>query len=142
MLNSRDLPVLKQLTLVCFTRAHCGISGSNEEEDDDYRGHLVAQLVVEHRIEFGALREEFSASPLRKLSALGAYGALSALKGRLDPRRYNGASMVGLAGVVVKSHGSADEVAFANAVSIGIAEARQGLPSRISAQMMLKVTSP
>ena len=87
----------------------------------------------------GAMREEFSASPLRKLAALGAYPALSALKARLDPRRYNGASMVGLAGVVVKSHGSADEVAFGNAVSIGIEEALQGLPSRIAAQLMLKV---
>ena len=85
-----------------------------------------------------AIREEFSAGPWRKLAAVGAYPALAALKARLDPRRYNGASMVGLAGVVVKSHGSADEVAFGNAVSIGIAEALEGVPARISAQLMLK----
>lgn len=86
----------------------------------------------------GAIREEFSSGALRKLAAVGAYPALSAIKARLDPRGYNGASMVGLAGVVVKSHGSADEIAFANAVGIGIAEARQGVPARIAAQMTLK----
>jgi len=44
--------------------------------------------------------------------------------------------MVGLAGIVVKSHGGADETAFANAVRTGMVEAAQGVPARISAQLV------
>jgi Mg-chelatase subunit ChlD len=102
-------------------------------------GNAEEMLTRLARLIGSAIREEFSAGPLRRLAALGAYPALAALKARLDPRRYNGASMVGLAGVVVKSHGSADEVAFANAIGIGIAEALQGLPARIAVQLSLKV---
>ena len=58
-----------------------------------------------------------------------------ALKKRLDPRRYNGASMVGLAGVVIKSHGGADATAFAHAVRVGVLEAQNGVPAQISAQL-------
>ena len=80
----------------------------------------------------GALKEEFTRNPLRKLGALAATPALSALKGRLDPRAYNGASMVGLNGVVIKSHGGADRVSFANAVRVAVTEARNGVPGQIS----------
>ncbi|MCZ8131382.1 MAG: phosphate acyltransferase PlsX [Steroidobacteraceae bacterium] len=83
----------------------------------------------------GILREEFTAGPVRKLGALAARPALDAIRGRLDPRRYNGASMVGLAGIVIKSHGGADETAFANAVRLGHAEARKGLPTEIGRQL-------
>jgi glycerol-3-phosphate acyltransferase PlsX len=81
----------------------------------------------------GALKEEFTRGPLRKLGALAATPALRALKGRLDPRAYNGASMVGLAGVVIKSHGSADRTAFANAIAVAMTEARNGVPTQIGA---------
>ena len=57
--------------------------------------------------------------------------ALEALRGRLDPRRYNGASLVGLNGVVIKSHGSADQLAFETAVQSAIVEARKGVPVQI-----------
>jgi len=49
----------------------------------------------------------------------------------LDSRRYNGASLVGLNGVVIKSHGSADKVAFETAVQTAIVEARKGVPVQI-----------
>jgi glycerol-3-phosphate acyltransferase PlsX len=81
----------------------------------------------------GAMKEEFTRGPLRKASALAAMPALNALKARLDPRAYNGASMVGLNGVVIKSHGGADRVSFANAVRVAIAEARNGVPAQIGA---------
>ncbi len=81
----------------------------------------------------GAMKEEFTRSPLRKASALAAMPALNALKVRLDPRRYNGASMVGLNGVVIKSHGGADRVSFANAVHVAVTEARNGVPAQIGA---------
>jgi glycerol-3-phosphate acyltransferase PlsX len=79
----------------------------------------------------GVMKEEFTRGPLRKLGALAAQPALNALKGRLDPRAYNGASMVGLDGVVIKSHGGADRVSFANAVRVAVTEARNGVPAQI-----------
>lgn len=81
---------------------------------------------------FGSfLKEEFRRSPLRMVQGLAANSALMALKNRLDPRRYNGASLVGLNGVVLKSHGGADQVAFETAVRTAILEARKGVPVQI-----------
>ena len=77
------------------------------------------------------MREEFTRSPLRKLGGLAAAPSLKALKSRLDPSAYNGASMVGLAGVVIKSHGGADRRAFASAVRVAVTEARNGVPAQI-----------
>ena len=77
------------------------------------------------------LREEFNRNTLRRLQGLGAQSALQALRRRLDSRRYNGASLVGLNGVVIKSHGGADQVAFENAVQTAIVEARKGVPVQI-----------
>jgi glycerol-3-phosphate acyltransferase PlsX len=83
----------------------------------------------------GAMREEFTRNAVRKLGALAAAPALRALKTRLDPRRYNGASMIGLNGVVIKSHGGADVFAFQRAIELAILEARNGVPSRIAEQI-------
>ena len=63
------------------------------------------------------LREEFSRNWMTKLMALVALPALKRFKHRVDHRRYNGASLLGLRGVVVKSHGSADAYAFERAVA-------------------------
>jgi glycerol-3-phosphate acyltransferase PlsX len=88
----------------------------------------------------GVMKEEFTRDPWRKLGALAATPALNALKGRLDPRGYNGASMVGLNGVVIKSHGGADRVSFANAVRVAVTEARNGVPGQIG-ELLRRVTS-
>lgn len=77
------------------------------------------------------LREEFHRNFVRGLQGLVAKSALEALRGRLDTRRYNGASLVGLNGVVIKSHGSADQLAFETAVKTAIVEARKGVPVQI-----------
>jgi glycerol-3-phosphate acyltransferase PlsX len=77
------------------------------------------------------LKEEFNRNGLRQLQGLAANSALHALKSRLDPRLYNGASLVGLNGVVLKSHGGADQVAFETAVKTAIVEARKGVPVQI-----------
>jgi glycerol-3-phosphate acyltransferase PlsX len=77
------------------------------------------------------LKEEFRRSLLRGVQGLVAQSALEALRARLDPRRYNGASLVGLNGIVLKSHGSADQFAFENAVKSAIVEARKGVPVQI-----------
>jgi glycerol-3-phosphate acyltransferase PlsX len=86
------------------------------------------------------MREEFTASPLRKIGALAAQPALRGIKARLDPSAYNGASMVGLAGVVIKSHGSADRTAFASAVRVAVTEARNGVPGQI-VDLMARVSA-
>ncbi len=80
----------------------------------------------------GYLREEFTSSAVRRLQALAARPALLALRDRLDPRHYNGASFVGLSEIVVKSHGSADSVAMANAIRVAIKEVREGVPAHIA----------
>lgn len=86
------------------------------------------------------LREEFSRSPLRKIAGLIALPALKAFKRRADPRRYNGASLLGLRGIVVKSHGSADQMAFAKAIERAAEAARNRLVERISERMAHNVT--
>jgi glycerol-3-phosphate acyltransferase PlsX len=48
--------------------------------------------------------------------------------------------MVGLSGVVIKSHGSADTVSFANAIAVGVIEARKGVPSQISSLLKAQPT--
>jgi glycerol-3-phosphate acyltransferase PlsX len=77
------------------------------------------------------LKQEFTKSGLRKLQGLAAQPALKALRHRLDARRYNGASLVGLNGVVIKSHGGADKLAFETAINTAIVEARKGVPVQI-----------
>ena len=77
------------------------------------------------------LQEEFHRNPLRQFQGLTATSALNAIRDRLDSRRYNGASLLGLNGVVIKSHGGADKFAFENAVQTAIVEARKGVPVQI-----------
>src|SRR5271166_4215137 len=83
------------------------------------------------------MREEFTRSLSRKLGAIAARPALNALRNRIDPRRYNGASMVGLNGIVIKSHGGADIFGFQRAIEVAIVEARDGVPARIAEQLGL-----
>ena len=80
----------------------------------------VAQMLATY------LREEFSRNPVRRLAAVMALPAINAFKRRVDPRRYNGATLLGLRGIVVKSHGSADAFAFGFAIRRAVEEARGG----------------
>jgi len=81
------------------------------------------------------LRTEFTRNPGRKLAALAATPALSAFKKRVDPRRYNGATLVGLKGVVVKSHGSADRLGFQHALYKAHAEVVNGVLDKIAREV-------
>lgn len=81
------------------------------------------------------LREEFSLNALTKLAGLMAMPVLKSFRRRLDPGRYNGASLLGLKGIVVKSHGSADRFAFGNALERAAEAARQKLPEKIESRM-------
>lgn len=83
----------------------------------------------------GFLREEFSRNWIAKLGAVVAMPALRAFKRRVDHRRYNGASLLGLRGIVVKSHGSADAYAFETALHRAAEEVRNDVLTRIEAQL-------
>ena len=81
------------------------------------------------------LREEFGRTALTRVAGIFALPVINAFKGRMDHRRYNGASLLGLRGVVVKSHGSADAFAFGFAIRRAIEEARTGVLGHISKRM-------
>ena len=86
-----------------------------------------------------ATREEFSRGAARKFMAAAAWPALRALRTRLDPRRYNGASMVGLNGIVIKSHGSADQYAFRQAILTAVTEVERGVPAQIATELARQI---
>jgi glycerol-3-phosphate acyltransferase PlsX len=78
------------------------------------------------------LQREFKKNIFTKLSALIALPVLQTVAETLDPRRYNGASLLGLNGIVVKSHGGADTSSFFNAIKIASIEIEKDVPQRIS----------
>ena len=79
--------------------------------------------------------QEFRRNLLTKLAAMIAMPVLKAFRSRIDPRLYNGASLLGLRGIVIKSHGGADALAFANAIKVAILEVRESVPERITARL-------
>ncbi len=85
----------------------------------------------------GFLREAFGSSLLAKLGYLLAKPALDKVRLRTDPRRYNGAMLLGLNGVCVKSHGGTDALGFANAIGVAANLAAQGFNERIKQEFAL-----
>ncbi len=127
----------------------------NVEGDDIYKGNVevvvcdgfvgnVALKASEGVAQMMAttLREEFSRTAFSKLAALIALPVLRSFRERLDPRRYNGASLLGLRGIVIKSHGSADAFAFGQALERAVEEVRNQVPQRIEARMAQLIPQP
>ena len=81
------------------------------------------------------IRQSFNRNLLTRVAGLFALPVLKAFRRQIDPRRYNGASLLGLRGTVIKSHGSADALAFANAIAVAAVVVRQQVPERISSQL-------
>ncbi len=81
------------------------------------------------------LKEAFSKNIFTKLIAIIAYPVLKSFKQRIDPRLYNGASFLGLKGLVIKSHGGADRLAFKTAIQLAEIEAKQDVIKKISEQV-------
>jgi phosphate acyltransferase len=127
----------------------------NVEGDDIYKGTVdvvvcdgfvgnvalkasegVAQMMT------ATMREEFSRNLLTRLAALVAMPVIRGFRSRLDPRRYNGASLLGLRGIVIKSHGSADVYAFGQALERAVDEVRNNVPQRIAARMSQLLPQP
>jgi len=118
------------------------------EGDDIYRGEvdvvvcdgfvgnvaLKASEGVAAMIRF-YLRQAFEQNLFTRLAGLLARPALRSFRDKIDPRQYNGASMLGLQGIVIKSHGNADVFAFSQAIKEAVLEVRKNVPHRISKQL-------
>jgi glycerol-3-phosphate acyltransferase PlsX len=125
----------------------------NVEGDDIYKGTtdvvvcdgfvgnalLKASEGLAHMI-VGFLRQEFKRTAWNKFSALLATPVTTALRKRMDPAKYNGASLLGLRGIVIKSHGAADRRAFGHALERALDEVRNNVPQRIAERMAALVT--
>jgi glycerol-3-phosphate acyltransferase PlsX len=102
-----------------------GFIGNIALKTSEGLAHMLAQI----------LREEFSRNWARKLMYLLASPVINAFKHRVDKRRYNGGSLLGLRGIVVKSHGSADAYGFRHAIDVAIKEVRRNVVDHISAEL-------
>jgi glycerol-3-phosphate acyltransferase PlsX len=89
----------------------------------------VATMIVDF------LRQEFTRNPWNMLAAWMAKPVRKAMRLRMDPGKYNGASLLGLKGIVIKSHGSADVYAFGQALKRALEEVENNVPQRIAAKM-------
>jgi len=81
------------------------------------------------------LKRKFTSSLSAKLGMLLAQGAMRRLKTKIDPSEYNGAPLLGLNGIVVKSHGSADALGFSRSIQVAHREVESNLKSRIVESM-------
>lgn len=87
----------------------------------------VAKMIVH------SLKKAFNRNMLTRLAGLIALPVLKSLAKEIDPGRFNGASLVGLQGIVIKSHGSANAEAFATAINEARLEIKKDVPQRIAA---------
>ena len=81
------------------------------------------------------LHEEFNRSVFTKLAGVMALPVMNAFRRRFDHRRYNGATLLGLRGIVIKSHGAADAFVFGFAIERAVEEARSGVLAHITERM-------
>jgi glycerol-3-phosphate acyltransferase PlsX len=81
------------------------------------------------------LKEEYTRGVFSRLAAAVSLPVINRFRRRVDPRLYNGAALLGLRGIVVKSHGSADRLAFTTALQRAAAEASHGLLDRIGEEI-------
>lgn len=98
---------------------------------DGFTGNVALKTMEGVAFLVGDLLKAEAHGILRKLSAICALPLLKALKKRMNPDNYNGASLVGLNGIVVKSHGSASVAGFTQALEVALEEARRDLPRLI-----------
>jgi len=99
---------------------------------DGFTGN-VALKTMEGTVGLAAhyLKRAFTSSVFAKLQALLARSVLKRLAGRMDSRKYNGATLVGLNGIVIKSHGGADSYAFEHAIETAVVEVQNQVPQQI-----------
>lgn len=89
----------------------------------------VAELMMH------TVKQQFQKNTYGRFAALISLPVLKAIRQQLDPRHYNGASLLGLRGIVIKSHGGADRIAFACAIEEAMLEVQKNVPQRISSEL-------
>jgi len=103
---------------------------------DGFTGNVALKMAEGTARLFGDFLESaFRHSLLARIGYLFARGALKKLRLRLDPRRYNGAIFLGLAGIAVKSHGSTDALGFANAIGVAVDMKANGFIDKICSEL-------
>jgi glycerol-3-phosphate acyltransferase PlsX len=95
---------------------------------------LKASEGLAHKIS-ETLKNSFTHNIFTKIAAIFAYPVLSDFKDKVDHRRYNGAALLGLNGIVFKSHGSADDVAFGTALNRAYDAAHHNLLERVRSRI-------
>ena len=95
---------------------------------------LKASEGLAHKIS-ETLKNSFTRNIFTKIAAICSYPVLSDFKDKVDHRRYNGAALLGLNGIVFKSHGSADEVAFETALNRAYDAAHHNLLERVRSRI-------
>ncbi len=103
---------------------------------DGFAGNIAlksAEGVAKMLMHF--VREEFTRTAFTRLAGIVSRPVLRGLRRKADPRRYNGASLLGLRGIVVKSHGGADALSFLSAVEEAALEVEKRVPERIAGEV-------
>lgn len=88
------------------------------------------------------IKQAFNRNWLTRLAAFVALPVLNSLRKKIDPSRHNGASLVGLGGIVIKSHGSANAYAFTQAIKEAIIEVKEAVPQKISSRLHMLLQQP
>ena len=94
----------------------------------------VAEFLTHHA------RTEFERTLYGRIAAMMCRPILNAIRRKIDPKTYNGASLLGLRSIVIKSHGGADRVSFAHAIEEAILEVQKNVPDRISSRLEAVLT--
>jgi len=81
------------------------------------------------------LKDEFKKNVFTKIAGISSTKVLNSFKKVVDPRRYNGASLIGLKGIIIKSHGGADSFAFNNSLKIALKEVNKDVPTCINKKL-------
>jgi glycerol-3-phosphate acyltransferase PlsX len=103
---------------------------------DGFTGNIAIKTAEgTSRLFSGFLRQAFSSSARAKLGYALAKPALDGFRQRIDPRRYNGAILLGLNGIAVKSHGGTDAIGFANALGVAVEMLANGITARIQEEL-------
>lgn len=133
-----DASHLNYIGFVEGTALNAGSSKVDLIVTDGFVGNVALKSIEGAAKMIGdALKEAFKKNLLTKLTAFLVMPVLKNFKKRIDPRLYNGATFLGLRGTVIKSHGGADVVAFANAVQIAEVEIEKDIPKKISERVQL-----
>ncbi|MDB2544845.1 phosphate acyltransferase PlsX [Woeseiaceae bacterium] len=131
--NAASLLAQSGLNYIGFIEGNEIFSGKTDVVVTDGFTGNVALKTIEGTVGFviSSLRDAFSKNIFTKLQALLSSSVLSKLRERMDSRKYNGASLVGLNGIVIKSHGSADAYSFHCAIETALIEVKNQVPDQI-----------